>query len=180
MSEQVGDPLNPPDPRDGPGAVEEPLDRAIPVSAGALIFDGQGQLLILKPTYKKGWTIPGGVMEPTGESPWQACRREVAEECGLDVQFGRLIAVDTRPAKRLRSSKLRLLFDCGVLDDATLAGIQLCQTEISDHWLLPPADAVRLLRPAIRRRVESVLQVLGGPGCCYLEDGLPVPGVGLL
>ena len=30
----------------------------IPASAGALIFDPVGQLLILKPSYKKGWTIP--------------------------------------------------------------------------------------------------------------------------
>ena len=40
---------------------------AVPVSAGALIFDRGGRLLILKPTYKSGWTIPGGVMEADGE-----------------------------------------------------------------------------------------------------------------
>ena len=38
----------------------------IPVSAGALVFDRAGRLLILKPTYKSGWTIPGGVMEADG------------------------------------------------------------------------------------------------------------------
>ena len=58
---------------------------AIPVSAGALIFDQAGRLLILKPTYKTGWTIPGGVMEADGETPWDACRREVLEECGIEV-----------------------------------------------------------------------------------------------
>jgi len=63
----------------------------IPVSAGALIFDSAGRLLILNPTYKSGWTIPGGVMEADGETPWQACRREVREECGLDVRGGRLV-----------------------------------------------------------------------------------------
>ena len=31
----------------------------IPASAGGLIGDGSGLLLILKPTYKAGWTIPG-------------------------------------------------------------------------------------------------------------------------
>ena len=35
----------------------------IPASAGALIFDEAGRLLILKPTYKAGWTIPGGQVE---------------------------------------------------------------------------------------------------------------------
>ena len=64
----------------------------IPVSAGALIFDRAGRLLILKPTYKSGWTIPGGVMEADGESPWEACRREVREETGIDVARGRLAA----------------------------------------------------------------------------------------
>ena len=62
---------------------------AIPASAGALIFDRSGRLLILKPTYKTGWTIPGGVMEADGETPWEACRREVREECGLEVRGGR-------------------------------------------------------------------------------------------
>ena len=57
----------------------------IPVSAGAMVFDGQGRLLILKPTYKSGWTIPGGVMEADGETPWDACRREVREETGIEV-----------------------------------------------------------------------------------------------
>ena len=59
---------------------------AIPASAGALIFDRNGRLLIMKPTYKSGWTIPGGVMEADGESPWEACQREVREECGLHVR----------------------------------------------------------------------------------------------
>ena len=58
----------------------------IPASAGAMIFDCKGRLLILKPTYKAGWTIPGGEMEADGETPWEACQREVAEECGLTVR----------------------------------------------------------------------------------------------
>ena len=45
---------------------DEDVLPAIPVSAGALIFDRSGRLLILKPTYKSGWTIPGGVMEADG------------------------------------------------------------------------------------------------------------------
>ena len=47
---------------DGSAANETPDEvslPAIPVSAGALIFDQAGRLLILKPTYKSGWTVPG-------------------------------------------------------------------------------------------------------------------------
>jgi 8-oxo-dGTP pyrophosphatase MutT (NUDIX family) len=69
-----------------PGGIESPWEiPRIPASAGAMIFDRTGRLLILKPTYKKGWTIPGGQIEETGESPWQGCQRETLEECGLEI-----------------------------------------------------------------------------------------------
>ena len=87
---------------------------AIPASAGAMIFDSAGRLLILKPVYKSGWTIPGGVME-AGETPWAACQREVREECGLTVQRGRLACVDFRPPRSGKPGGLRFLFDCGAL-----------------------------------------------------------------
>src|SRR5215831_17242728 len=91
---------------------------AIPASAGALIFDRKGRLLILKPTYKSGWTIPGGIMEANGETPWDACQREVQEECGLVVRSGRLACVDFRRPRPGRPGGLRLLFDCGALGAA--------------------------------------------------------------
>ena len=46
-----------------------------------------GRLLIVKPAYKSGWTIPGGVMEADGETPWEACRREVREETGVEAEL---------------------------------------------------------------------------------------------
>jgi hypothetical protein len=123
---------------------------AIPVSAGALIFDQAGQLLILKPTYKTGWTIPGGIMEADGETPWDACRREVREECG------------------------RFLFDCGPADHAALAAITLQPEEIAAYRLAPLDTALALLRPPIRRRVRAVTR---HPGFLYLQDGRPVPAI---
>ena len=44
----------------------------IPASAGALIFDASGRLLILKPTYKRGWTLPGGQVDPGRTYQWVA------------------------------------------------------------------------------------------------------------
>src|SRR6202158_1126819 len=104
---------------------------AIPASAGALIFDRSGRLLILKPTYKSGWTIPGGVMEADGESPWEACRREVREETGIEVARGRLAAVDFRRQRPDRPGGVRFLFDCGKVSDQALAGLVPQPEEIS-------------------------------------------------
>jgi 8-oxo-dGTP pyrophosphatase MutT (NUDIX family) len=152
----------------------------IPVSAGALIFDSAGRLLILKPTYKKGWTIPGGIMEPGGETPWEACRREVREECGVEVTSGRLACVDFRPARPAtpgrpaRLGGIRFLFDCGPAADVTLAAITLQTEEIAEHRLVPLETAFTLLRPPVRRRARAATQ---HRQFIYLENGRPVPGV---
>ena len=148
---------------------------AIPVSAGALIFDQAGRLLILKPTYKTGWTRPGGVMEEDGETPWDACRREVREECGIEVRGGRLACVDFRPGRPGHPGGIRFLFDCGAVDDAALAAITVQPEEVAEYRLVPLEGALALLRPPVRRRVRAVSR---HRGFVYLEDGRPVSGVG--
>ena len=152
----------------------DPQIPAIPVSAGALIFDQGGRLLIVKPTYKSGWTIPGGVMEADGETPWQACRREVAEECGIDVRSGKLACVDFRPPRPGKPGGVRFLFDCGRVDDQRLAAIVLQPEEISEYRIAALPDALRLLRGPIRRRVQAAA---ASHAVVYLEDGRPVPAV---
>jgi 8-oxo-dGTP diphosphatase len=142
----------------------------IPVSAGAMIFDRAGRLLILKPTYKSGWTIPGGIMEADGESPWEACQREVREETGLEVSRGRLAAMDFRRPRPGRAGGIRFLFDCGRLSDEALAGVKLQPEEVSESRLVPLPDALTLLRGPIRRRVRAATS---GRGLVYLEDGRP-------
>jgi 8-oxo-dGTP pyrophosphatase MutT (NUDIX family) len=146
----------------------------IPASAGALIFDACGRLLVLKPSYKKHWTIPGGQIEPGGESPWETCRRETREECGLEVEQGRLVCVDFLRPKRERPGGVRFLFDCGTFSDAQLAAITLQEEEILDHRIVDLSEARKLLSGPIRRRVMAAT---GAERVVYLEDGRPVSGV---
>ena len=156
-----------------PYAAGTSLLPALPASAGALLFDQNGRLLVLKPTYKSGWTIPGGVME-NDETPWQACRREVLEECGVHVTAGRLACVDTRPAKAGQPLRLRFLFDCGRIPHLDLRDIVLQREEIAQARLVKPGDALEMLRPAVQRRVQAAVT---SRVCRYLEDGRPVDGV---
>jgi 8-oxo-dGTP diphosphatase len=146
----------------------------IPASAGALIFDEHGRLLILKPSYKKGWTIPGGQIEADGESPWAACQRETREECGLEVSRGRLVCVDYLRPKRSRPGGARFLFDCGAFTDLQLNAISLQAEEIVDYRLTSLAEALTLLSGPLRRRVSASA---GTKRCLYLENGRPVAGV---
>jgi 8-oxo-dGTP diphosphatase len=146
----------------------------IPASAGALIRDGDGRLLILKPSYKKGWTIPGGQIEAEGESPWDGCRRETREECGLEITRGRLVCVDFLRPKRNRVGGVRFLFDCGMLSDGQLGTIRLDGREIEEHRFVGLAEALELLSGPLRRRVPVGIHATA---CVYLEDGRPVAGV---
>jgi 8-oxo-dGTP diphosphatase len=156
------------------GPEPEPLP-AIPVSAGALIFDRAGRLLILKPTYKTGWTIPGGVMEANGETPWEACRREVREECGIELHRARLACMDFRRPRPGRPGGIRFLFDCGRAESEVLAAVTVQPEEVSEYRLADVPDALGLLRRPIRRRVRAALR---SKRLVYLEDGRPVPEVG--
>ena len=146
----------------------------IPASAGALIFDAGGRLLILKPSYKKGWTVPGGQIESDGESPWEACRRETQEECALEIERGRLVCVDFLRPKPNRVGGVRFLFDCGSFTDERLGAIRLQEAEIEEHRLVQLPDASALLSGPLRRRVSASV---AAKRCVYLEDGLSVPGV---
>jgi 8-oxo-dGTP pyrophosphatase MutT (NUDIX family) len=143
----------------------------IPASAGGLIFDRSGRLLIVNPTYKKHWTIPGGIMEADGETPWEGCRREVREEVGLDVTAGRLVAVDFLRPRPKDAGGMRFLFDCGAMSDEALASITLQEEELSEYRLAEVPVALEILSAPLRRRIGEALKA--GPGeCVYLEDGL--------
>ena len=62
---------------------------------GAVIVDQAGRLLLVQrahPPSRGRWTVPGGRVE-SGETLPEATAREVAEETGLTVSVGCLLAV---------------------------------------------------------------------------------------
>ena len=66
-------------------------------SVSAVIWDGEGRVLLQQRSDGGHWGLPGGSVE-IGESVAEAVLREVREETGLSVRVGRLIGVYSDPA----------------------------------------------------------------------------------
>jgi len=122
------------------------------MAACVLLFDDEGRLLILKTTYRKGWLVPGGVVEHN-ESPWQGARREAREEIGLELEAFRFAAMDWRSSDREYDDSLHFVFDGGVLSPAQRAAIRPDGVEIADYRFADRDEAQTLLEPHLCRRI---------------------------
>lgn len=140
-------------------------------AAGALIRDQHGRVLLVEPNYKDHWEIPGGLIE-VGETPAQACAREIAEELGLTRDTGRLLVVDWAPHAEL-GDRVLFVFDGGTLSSADIANIRLQPEELDSYALLPPDEALERLIPRLERRVRAALQAQSENRIRYLEHGVP-------
>lgn len=70
--------------------------KIITPAARAVIFNAQGQLLLVKRSDNGEWVMPAGSIE-LGESIYDCLKREVWEEAGLEVITARPIAIYTDP-----------------------------------------------------------------------------------
>ncbi len=60
------------------------------MAAGALFLNEEEKILIVKPTYRPDWLLPGGSVEKE-ESPREACIQEIQEELCLEIVLERLL-----------------------------------------------------------------------------------------
>lgn len=80
-------------------------------AAAAVIFDPDGNVLLVKENYdRRRWSLPGGAIEP-GESDEDAALREVAEETGVVAQIEHLIG-----SYALDSGIMGAAFRCSITD----------------------------------------------------------------
>ncbi|MFI9006254.1 NUDIX domain-containing protein [Actinosynnema sp. NPDC053489] len=143
------------------------LSAAALAASGALFLDARGRVLLVEPTYKDHWEIPGGAVEP-GETPREACAREVLEELGLAVEPGPLLVADWAPAGG--QDRVLFVFDGGSL--AEDAAIRLPADELRAHRYVEPADVPDLVIPRLARRVAAALRARERGVTLYLEHGV--------
>jgi 8-oxo-dGTP pyrophosphatase MutT (NUDIX family) len=141
-------------------------------AAGALFFDKAGRVLLVKPTYKPGWEIPGGYMHP-GETPSEAAAREVQEELGITPPIGRLLVADWAPHPT-EGDKLLFVFDGGTLAPEWLAKINLDGVEIGEYAFHEIDQVDAHLIPRLARRVHAACAARATAATTYLENGTPL------
>ena len=158
-------------------APQTPPPMATPrVSAGALFVDEYDRVLLVEPTYKSYWDIPGGYVEP-GESPLAACAREVHEELGITPSLGPLLVIDWAPAEQ-EGDKLLFVFAGGALTANELAAIRLQPDELRSYDFRDLAGADAILIPRLTRRLAIALDAYRTRQTRYIEHGA-IPGAPL-
>jgi 8-oxo-dGTP diphosphatase len=154
---------------------------------GAVFFDTQGRLLVVKASYGSNpWGIPGGVAEPD-ETPRATVRREVEEEIGVVREPGALLAVAWQPSRTRNLTELQraagwldrlpdgiqLIFDGGVLTTDDIAAIRLDPDEMEDFVFLHLDQAVERMAPLHARWATAAVQGRETGNVVYLENGYP-------
>jgi len=147
--------------------------------AGAIFHDAAGRILLVKPSYRATWQIPGGGMEE-GEYPLQTAVREVMEEVGLELIPGRLLAVDwVPPQDDGRPALASYAFDGGHLDgEEAKQRVRLQPGELTGWTMAAPDEWDTLLAPHMARRIRACAEALATGGTAYLHHGWPVTAAG--
>lgn len=138
------------------------------VAADVLIRDQAGQILLVEPTYKEFWDLPGGMAE-ANEPPRAAAERELREELGLDTQAGRLLVLDWDGPHGPWDDQLVFVFDCDVLSEDQVAGLRIVDSELASYALLPVDEAVQRLRPDMADRLMRAVNACESGRTSYGE-----------
>ena len=124
------------------------------VTAGAIITDPRGRVLLLKHRFRPGtgWGMPGGFIEE-GEQPEDAVRRELREEVGLEVDQLKLF---TTRAFRV-PKQVEIVFCCHALGDTDRLNFEIQKAVWFSPDDLPeelPKDQARLIKRALNDGVR--------------------------
>jgi 8-oxo-dGTP diphosphatase len=126
------------------------------VGVGAIVLH-EGRVLLVKRGRPPGvgkWSLPGGLVD-LGESTADAARREVAEECGIDVRVGAVAGMVERVIRddtgRIRYHYILIDYLAYPESDAICAGTDAAEARWVPTEHVSSLDVTEGLTDMIRR-----------------------------
>lgn len=143
------------------------------IAVGVLLFNDSNQLLVLKPSYKDHWTIPGGVVNEY-ESPIDTAIREAKEEIGIDIKLSKCLLIDftKNQLDGFLSESLQLIFLGEKISDDDIKNIIIGNDEIIESKFVHFEEALKILSANISKRLNR----LNGnfEKFVFMENGIPI------
>ena len=128
-------------------------------AARAVIFDGQGRILLIRRGDNKQWALPAGGMEP-GESVTDCMAREVWEETGLTVESSTAFAIYSEPRFTAPTRPEAQLLTVAYRVDEWSGHLQTTTNETDDAQWFTPEELRSLpdLMPMYLETIEDCLE----------------------
>jgi 8-oxo-dGTP diphosphatase len=143
------------------------------VSADVLLLDKHDRVLLVKPSYKPGWDLPGGMIE-ANEPPHHGAERELREELGLTLTVGRPLCLDWVAPHGPWDDQLAFIFDGGQLSATAVTTICLRDGEVTEIEFCTQEQATQRLRLSLGRRLAAAMSARESGIMQYLVNGLGV------
>ncbi|MBB1245018.1 NUDIX hydrolase [Streptomyces durbertensis] len=142
------------------------------VSADAIVRDPAGRVLLVKPTYKPGWDLPGGMAEDN-EAPEDTVSRELREELSLAVTPLGLLVADWVAPHGPWDDQIAFIFDGGTLarDQAEQLHPGEDDGEVEEVAFVAVEEAADWLPDRVGRRFAAAMEALASGCPRYLRDG---------
>lgn len=131
------------------------------VAADILIRDNAGRVLLVDPTYKPGWDLPGGMVE-ANEAPSAAASRELREEVGLTLLPQRVLVLEWVAPHGPWDDSLVFVFDGGTLTDEQSSRLRITDREIGAFEFVDLDTAANRLRDYVWQRLARAVHVANG------------------
>jgi len=138
------------------------------MGAAVAIRDEDGKWLIVKPSYRDEWCLPGGVVD-INESPMMTAKREVREETGLNLMVIILLVANYNSSEGNRDENIQWFFDGGVVTENQKTEISIDGDEIMEAKFVDDGEFYELCGERWGHKLELIKQALK-TGAMYTEN----------
>lgn len=142
------------------------------MASGLLMRNQEGAVLIVEPSYKDTWEIPGGSVEKD-ESPRAACHREAFEELGARIDIGRLLCIEWQGPEPERTESLMFIYDGGLFADTSQ--FHLASDELHSCRFAYSSELDNYMSPRLSRRIRAAISAFESGIMIELDPGIQFP-----